>query len=279
MKKLLIAALATAGLAWTAYALLQPATGVNPEAAKQSAEETLKLAQQVMPKGVPVPDMPTLNRTELEGGLIVEDMKIGDGYEVSAGGAVVAHYHGTVRESGKVFQSSFETGEPIGFSLNRVIQGWSKGLPGMKVGGVRKLTIPTAMAYAARPPSPDIPPNADLVFIVQLMDAMQVVDVKEGEGEAAEFQCVPVTAHVIKDKDGKEVERVEASKPYVWLPGEYSPISYGVSGMKVGGTRKIIVPAELNEVVPGAPASRPMGQRVEMEITIVALRNIPKGGR
>jgi peptidylprolyl isomerase len=215
-----------------------------------------------------------LKTTELEGGLIAEDLKIGDGFEVKPGGAVVAHYHGTLKEGGKEFDSSFKHGEPVSFPLNGVIAGWQKGVPGMKVGGVRRLTVPAAMGYGPQGSGPDIPPNADLVFIIQLVDALQIEDLKVGEGEEASGQCLAVTGYSIKDKDGKEIEKADVSKPYIWLPGEFQPMQLGVEGMKVGGKRKLTVPKEMNQTAPQANSSRPQNIPITVEIDLVAVRNL-----
>ncbi|HUB93746.1 MAG TPA: FKBP-type peptidyl-prolyl cis-trans isomerase [Verrucomicrobiae bacterium] len=73
-------------------------------------------------------------------------------------------------KTGHVFQSSHDFGEPISFPLNGVIAGWTKGVPGMKVGGTRRLLIPAALAYGGRPPyGSGIPVNADLVFDIELV--------------------------------------------------------------------------------------------------------------
>jgi FKBP-type peptidyl-prolyl cis-trans isomerase len=261
----------TAGFISPAFAQ-QP---VDPEVHKKSAEETLKLAQEVMPKqAIPVPDGPAINKQELEGGLIIEDIKIGDGYEVKPGGAVVALYHGTLKDGGKEFDSAFKRGEPIAFPLSGVIPGWQKGVPGMKIGGIRRLTIPAALGYGAQGAGQDIPPNADLVFIIQLVDALQIEDIKVGDGEDAFGQNVAVTAYVIKDKDGKEIERCDASKPYIWIPGEFQPIQFGLEGMKVGGKRKLIVPKQMNVSPPQANSTRPQNVPCEMEVELIAVRNL-----
>lgn len=232
-------------------------------------------AEPEAPKGIAVPDMPVIKKTELEGGLIVEELKIGEGYEVKPGGAVVAHYHGTLKEGGKEFDSSFKRGEPVGFPLNGVIQGWGKGVPGMKVGGIRRLTIPAAMGYGAESAGADIPPNSDLVFVIQLVDALQVEDLKEGTGEAAEGQFLAVTAYTIKDKDGKEIEKAETSNPYIWIPNENQGILYGLEGMKVGGKRRIMIPKELNMTPPQFGATRPQNVPMTVEVELVGLRNLP----
>jgi FKBP-type peptidyl-prolyl cis-trans isomerase len=226
------------------------------------------------PNAVPVPTGEVVNKQELEGGLIIEDIKIGDGYEVKAGGAVVAHYHGTLKEGGKIFDSSFDRGEPVSFPLNGVIEGWQKGVPGMKIGGIRKLTIPAKMGYGERGAGATIPPNSDLVFTIQLVDALQIIDEKEGSGEAAEGQCVAVTAHVIKDAEGKEVEKHDAANPYIWIPGELQAMQFGFEGMKVGGKRKLIVPKQMNQANPQAGRTLAGNVPITVEMELIALRNL-----
>lgn len=99
------------------------------------------------------------------------DTVVGTGAEVKAGDSVTAHYTGAVASDGTIFQSSHDgKNQPVPFSLNEVIQGWAQGVPGMKVGGTRRLLIPAALAYADRPPQgSNIPVNADLVFDIELV--------------------------------------------------------------------------------------------------------------
>jgi FKBP-type peptidyl-prolyl cis-trans isomerase len=271
---IMIAGLSVPAVAWAQEgkpAAAQPAAAAPAPAQAQAPAAP---ATPPAPKGIPVPTGEVVKKTELEGGLVVEDIKIGDGYEVKPGGAVVAHYHGTLKTDGKVFDSSFERGEPVAFPLGGVIEGWGKGVPGMKIGGIRKLTIPAKMAYGERSPSPDIPANSDLVFTIQLVDALQVIDEREGTGEAASIQSVAVTTHVIKDAAGKEIEKVEAKQPYVWLPGEFQAIQFGLDGMKVGGKRKLIVPKEMNNSPPQAQTNRPQNVPCTIELELVAVRNL-----
>jgi FKBP-type peptidyl-prolyl cis-trans isomerase FkpA len=103
-------------------------------------------------------------------GLIIEDVTIGDGPLASAGQRVTVHYTGWL-EDGEKFDSSKDRDEPFDFSLGggRVIKGWDEGVQGMKVGGTRKLTIPPALGYGARGAGGVIPPNATLVFEVELL--------------------------------------------------------------------------------------------------------------
>jgi peptidylprolyl isomerase len=275
MKYALAIVLALAGLAATAVALQDGGTPTAPATPATPPE----------PKGIPVPDMPVVKTETLEGGLIVEDLKIGDGYEVPAGGAVVAFYHGTRKTDGHVFDSAFERGEPIGFSLNGVVAGWQKGVPGMKVGGIRRLIVPSAMGYGPNGNGPDIPGNTDLVFVIQVTDALQIEDLKAGEGEAATDSCLAVTVHTAKDKDGKEVEKVEAGKPYIWVPGEFrtqmgfDAMQAGLAGMKIGGKRKVHIPAAFNQPNPGLASNRPGNVALDFEVELVGLRNLPQQGR
>lgn len=99
------------------------------------------------------------------------DLVVGSGQEVKAGATVSVHYTGAVAATGAVFQSSKDFGtEPITFPLSGVIKGWTDGIPGMKIGGTRRLIIPADQAYGANPPmGSGIPANADLVFDVELI--------------------------------------------------------------------------------------------------------------
>lgn len=98
------------------------------------------------------------------------DTVVGTGDAVLAGDTVTAHYTGAVAATGVIFQSSHDTGQPIPFPLSNVIAGWTEGVPGMKVGGKRRLLIPAAKAYGANPPQGSgIPANADLVFDIELV--------------------------------------------------------------------------------------------------------------
>ena len=102
--------------------------------------------------------------------LQIDDVKVGTGDEAKAGQSVTVHYVGTLTDGSK-FDSSRDRGSGFTFRLGagQVIQGWDQGVAGMKVGGVRKLTIPPELGYGARGYPPVIPPNSTLVFEVELL--------------------------------------------------------------------------------------------------------------
>src|SRR5437763_1687422 len=102
--------------------------------------------------------------------LTKEDTREGTGSAAAKGDAVEVHYTGWLKDGTK-FDSSKDRGRPFSFTLGagQVIQGWDQGVQGMKVGGVRKLTIPAELAYGARGAAGVIPPNAELTFEVELL--------------------------------------------------------------------------------------------------------------
>ena len=103
--------------------------------------------------------------------LEITDIWEGDGKVAGAGDTVKVHYVGVAFSSGEEFDASWNRGEPLSFRLGvgQVIQGWDQGVQGMKVGGRRRLTIPSAMAYGARGAGGVIKPHEPLVFVVDLL--------------------------------------------------------------------------------------------------------------
>ncbi len=99
------------------------------------------------------------------------DLKAGKGAVVKPGDKVVVNYTGALATTGVVFQSSLDSGQPVPLDLKGgTIKGWQEGVPGMKVGGKRRLIIPADLAYGANPPQGSgIPANAPLVFDVELV--------------------------------------------------------------------------------------------------------------
>lgn len=97
------------------------------------------------------------------------DTEIGTGEVVNPGATITAHYTGALVKNGIIFQSSHDFGDAITFGLDQVIAGWTRGVPGMKVGGTRRLIIPAEQAYGASSPAANIPANSDLVFDIDLV--------------------------------------------------------------------------------------------------------------
>lgn len=128
--------------------------------ATSSQNSANKLAGTKMDNFTPIDNITELKTT---------DLKQGDGQTVKAGDSVTVDYTGAVAATGVIFQSSKDMGQPVSFSLDGVIKGWTEGIPGMKVGGTRRLFIPADLAYGSTPPpGSGIPANADLVFDVTL---------------------------------------------------------------------------------------------------------------
>jgi peptidylprolyl isomerase len=120
----------------------------------------------------------TLERPEVEPpagdipfDLGIEDIVVGDGDEATPGMKVTVHYVGVSFHTGEEFDASWDRGRPFEFKLGKgqVIPGWDRGVAGMRVGGRRRLTIPSAMAYGARGAGGVIKPHEPLVFVVDLL--------------------------------------------------------------------------------------------------------------
>jgi peptidylprolyl isomerase len=126
-----------------------------------------------------VPDIPAAVAQETTvttpSGLKIEDTKVGDGASPATGQTCVMHYTGWLYENGqkgRKFDSSLDRGEPFEFPIGtgRVIKGWDEGVATMKIGGKRTLVIPPELGYGARGAGGVIPPNATLIFDVELLD-------------------------------------------------------------------------------------------------------------
>jgi FKBP-type peptidyl-prolyl cis-trans isomerase FkpA len=111
-----------------------------------------------------------MSQTTTASGLVIDELIVGEGAEACAGQMVSVHYTGWLTYGSK-FDSSKDRNEPFEFALGarHVIAGWDEGVQGMKIGGTRKLTIPPALGYGARGAGGVIPPNATLVFEVELL--------------------------------------------------------------------------------------------------------------
>lgn len=101
-------------------------------------------------------------------GLKIQDLKVGDGASPKPGDTVTVHYIGWL-ENGKEFNNSYKLGTPAQFKIGKLIKGWDEGLSTMKVGGKRRLFVPSNLAYGPMGSPPNIPPNANLRFEIELL--------------------------------------------------------------------------------------------------------------
>jgi len=129
-----------------------------------SPTESATITQTAEPTGT------ASGKTTNMNGLKIEDEKVGTGEEAVSGKKITVNYSGTLTDGAK-FDSSYDRGTPFTFNLGagEVIQGWDQGFSGMKVGGKRKLTIPPELGYGASGAGGAIPPNATLIFEVELL--------------------------------------------------------------------------------------------------------------
>ena len=139
------------------YFVTQNSSNNDASQSQQSQESNVnKLQGTKLTNFTPIPSITQLQEI---------DLTPGTGATVKAGDTVTVDYTGAVASTGVIFQSSKDSGQPVSFPLSKVIAGWSQGVPGMKVGGTRRLLIPAALAYGTSPPpGSGIPANADLVF-------------------------------------------------------------------------------------------------------------------
>jgi FKBP-type peptidyl-prolyl cis-trans isomerase len=123
------------------------------------------------PTGAAAPTGPetVVAKGETPGGVVWEDLRIGTGKECPPGARVVMNYRGTLAD-GKEFDSSYKRNQPLDYSLTGLIKGWQEGVPGMKVGGKRRLVIPPELGYGHRGSPPNVPPDSTLIFEIELLD-------------------------------------------------------------------------------------------------------------
>jgi peptidylprolyl isomerase len=216
--------------------------------------------------------------------LKIEELKVGTGAEAKTGDEVRVHYTGWLTDGTK-FDSSVDRGQPFSFTLGvgMVIRGWDEGVVGMKVGGKRKLTIPAHMGYGARGAGGVIPPNATLVFEVELLGITEVPpegelvieEVLEGKGEGAANGRTVRVHYRGRLQDGTVFDSsYERGDPIEFPLGAGMVIAgweQGLQGLKVGGKRKLTIPYNLGYGAQGYPGVIPPYATLIFDVELVGL--------
>jgi FKBP-type peptidyl-prolyl cis-trans isomerase len=143
-----------------------PTTTSTTSSATTASSTAVKPPPQLAKKPVVTPPSGPAPKT-----LVKKDLITGTGKTATAGSTITVNYVGVLYKGGKEFDSSWKRNQPFTTALSsgNVIDGWVKGIPGMKVGGRRELIIPPAQAYGKQGSPPTIPPNAPLIFVVDLL--------------------------------------------------------------------------------------------------------------
>jgi FKBP-type peptidyl-prolyl cis-trans isomerase len=166
-----IGPVAPPGLEISRIPTFKPGEGPQALGEQGGAKSTVK-QNKVAPSTAISPPTPIGQPTKTASGLIYETLKEGTGATAKPGDSVVMHYTGTLAADGKKFDSSVDKGRPFptNIGVGEVIKGWDEGVPGMKVGERRKLTIPPELGYGAAGSPPAIPGGATLIFEVELLE-------------------------------------------------------------------------------------------------------------
>ena len=300
---LLLTSLLTTSLACVSPPSAEDAQKGGAQAAP--AQQAAQLMDSRNPfKGDPIFQGDPVGKSERPGGLIVEDFVIGEGEAVGKGWEVSLHYYGTL-EDGTMFDTSQKRNKPFSFTLGQggAIKGWDQGIPGMKVGGKRRLTIPAELAYGKKKRG-KIPANSQLTFELELVKAFAplpdpkgpeafegepvskeeraggliVEDFAVGTGEPAADGKMVYMHYTGKLEDGTQFDSsLKRKRALSFVLGSGRVIKgwdQGIGGMKVGGLRRITVPAELGY------GARQMGKippnsKLVFTVELMAVRDAP----
>lgn len=235
-------------------------------------------------------------------GLEYLDQKAGTGAIAEKGDVVTAHYVGMLTD-GKKFDSSRDRKEPFSFTLGagEVIEGWDEGIAGMQVGGKRKLRIPAKLGYGNQGVPGVIPPNATLIFEVELMDVkkaqkpkpaikeekmesgkevttpsgLRYIDLVEGTGATPQRGETVIVHYTGTFEDGRKFDSsVDRGQPFKFPLGMGRVIKgwdEGLSTMKVGGKRKLILPPDLAYGERGAGNVIPPNSTLVFEVELLGI--------
>jgi peptidylprolyl isomerase len=239
------------------------------------------------------PKLPDLKAKEWkklgDKGLEFWDVKEGKGDAVKPGANLKVHYTGWLT-NGEIFDSSVLRKEPIEFGLDGLIKGWQEGIPGMKVGGVRRLKIPPELAYGKKERA-KIPANSTLVFEIELLalenkpmlpdlnakewkkvgdKGLEIWDVKEGEGEAVKAGAKVTVHYTGWLTSGKEFDSSVGGQPISFgLNQVIKGWQDGIPGMKPGGVRRLKIPSDLGYGKAGAGSDIPPNSVLVFEVQLI----------
>jgi peptidylprolyl isomerase len=256
--------------------------------------------------GVPPENPPEITGEQitLDSGLVYIDFQPGTGEVAQTGETVAVNYSGWLQETGELFDNSIDKTQPIRVTIGagQVIQGWDLGLPGMTEGGKRRLIIPPELGYGETGSGDDIPPNATLIFDVELVDILTpaptatptpaptlpantpgvpddtppdvtgeqitlesglvYIDFAPGAGEVAQTgDTVAVNYTGWLQATGEKFDSsIDKDAPYgvtIGAGGVIQGWDEGLPGLAEGGTRRLIIPAELAYGEAGRPGGTP----------------------
>jgi peptidylprolyl isomerase len=209
--------------------------------------------------------------------LQITDTVVGTGTEITKGDIATLHYTGQFMD-GKIFDSSVD-GEPFttAIGVGQLIAGWDEGLIGMKVGGKRNLVVPPELGYGDAE-IPGIPANSTLTFDIELLDVksgLKITDTVAGNGDEVEVgDRISIHYHGTL-LDGTVFDSsVERGTPFQCRIGVGQLIQgwdIGIIGMKKGGKRTLVIPAELGYGDRGAGAKIPGGATLQFEVELIEI--------
>ena len=222
------------------------------------------------------------------GELIVKDLVQGTGRVVAPGMTLITQYVGRFAD-GTQFDSSEELGQDWIFTLGvgQVLEGWDQGLGGMRVGGTRRLEIPSHMAFGRNGQcfsdgTCAVPPNTDVIYdvtVVDIFDEVIIEDIIEGDGEVAEPNDVLFVEYTGQLRNGQVFDSTNLSgSTFQFTLGRGSVIpgwDQGLPGMKVGGTRKLTIPPVLAYGAIGVGAAVPPFAVLIFEVKLVEVVKAP----
>jgi peptidylprolyl isomerase len=297
-------ALAVLGtIAWLTFGMKRPERQAPIElAAAPSGSASVGAAvQPPKPVGREIPPQAAVADADLHTepfGLQWADITVGTGEPAAKGQTVSVDYTGWLKD-GTMFDSSFKRANPFKFPIGqgKVIQGWDLGVAGMKVGGKRRLVIPGPLAYGPHGRPPTIPPDATLVFDIELRQihetrtapasptalpdgayvhsstGLKLHDFEVGTGNTAKPGDTVAVDYTGWTTDGKKFDSsLDRPDPIRFPLGQGRVIKgwdEGIAGMRVGGRRQLVIPPEIAYGAQGRPPVIPPNATLIFEVTLV----------